>query len=171
MKDKTIKGWMLASKISAVVYIMGSIMIYKFAHEVLGLIICGDIWDRSIELPRHIPMGTDIKVNIFLLIMLFFGCLSIEDNRKKMGIKSIATIIIVTGIIFILNQLVADPLHRMDNISNNATYGTYVLGNLWELHRIVRLLNVFSISSFISLMVSLSIWYGYEKATFNINKS
>lgn len=88
-----------------------------------------------------------------------------------MGIKSITSIIIVTGIIFIMNQLVSDPLNRMDIINNGATYGVYVSSNLWELHRIVRLLNVFSISSFMSLIVSLSIWYGYEKATFSIGKS
>lgn len=71
--------------------------------------------------------------------------------------------IIVIGVIFIFNQSIAHPLSVMDSSNNLLAYGEASL-DLFKLNKLADRLQIFSLISFTSYIIGLSIWYGSHQS-------
>lgn len=157
MDNQVSRRCILIAQITGVIYIITSILMYKTG-----------IWLAQFEgliIPVDVPLPTNIKVNIFLLASILFYSLNFKEVSKKKVTRttSMGIMIIVIGVIFIFNQSIAHPLSVMDRSNNLLAYGEAWL-DLFKLNQLADRLQIFSLISFTSYIIGLSIWYGSHQS-------
>lgn len=157
MDNQVSRRCILIAQITGVIYIITNILMYKTG-----------IWLAQFEgliIPVDVPLPTNIKVNIFLLASILFYSLNFKEVSKKKvtRITSMGIMIIVIGVIFIFNQSIAHPLSVMDSSNNLLAYGEASL-DLFKLNKLADRLQIFSLISFTSYIIGLSIWYGSHQS-------
>ncbi|WP_410495478.1 hypothetical protein QTL86_16405 [Cellulosilyticum sp. ST5] len=157
MDNQVSRRCILIAQITGVIYIIASILMYKTG-----------IWLAQFEgliIPVDVPLPTNIKVNIFLLASILFYSLNFKEVSKKKVTRttSMGIMIIVIGVIFIFNQSIAHPLSVMDRSNNLLAYGEAWL-DLFKLNQLADRLQIFSLISFTSYIIGLSIWYGSHQS-------
>lgn len=157
MDNQVSRRCILIAQITGVIYIIANILMYKTG-----------IWLAQFEgliIPVDVPLPTNIKVNIFLLASILFYSLNFKEVSKKKVTRttSMGIMIIVIGVIFIFNQSIAHPLSVMDRSNNLLAYGEASL-DLFKLNKLADRLQIFSLISFTSYIIGLSIWYGSHQS-------
>lgn len=157
MDNQVSRRCILIAQITGVIYIITNILMYKTG-----------IWLAQFEgliIPVDVPLPTNIKVNIFLLASILFYSLNFKEVSKKKVTRttSMGIMIIVIGVIFIFNQSIAHPLSVMDRSNNLLAYGEAWL-DLFKLNQLADRLQIFSLISFTSYIIGLSIWYGSHQS-------
>lgn len=157
MDNQVSRRCILIAQITGVIYIITNILMYKTG-----------IWLAQFEgliIPVDVPLPTNIKVNIFLLASILFYSLNFKEVSKKKVTRttSMGIMIIVIGVIFIFNQSIAHPLSVMDRSNNLLAYGEAWL-DLFKLNQLADRLQLFSLISFTSYIIGLSIWYGSHQS-------
>lgn len=154
MDNQVSRRCILTAQITGIIYIIGSMMMYKIGVQFTQF--------KGLAMPVDVPLPTNIKANILLLAIILIYSLNFREHSKKKVIKinSIGVMIVVVGAIFIFNQLIAQPLSVMDMSNNALAYGMDVSSTLFNLNKLANRLQIFSLISFISYIVGLSIWYG-----------
>ncbi len=157
MDNQVSRRCILIAQITGVIYIIANILMYKTG-----------IWLAQFEgliIPVDVPLPTNIKVNIFLLASILFYSLNFKEVSKKKVTRttSMGIMIIVIGVIFIFNQSIAHPLSVMDRSNNLLAYGEAWL-DLFKLNQLADRLQIFSLISFTSYIIGLSIWYGSHQS-------
>lgn len=157
MDNQVSRRCILIAQITGVIYIIANMLMYKTG-----------IWLAQFEgliIPVDVPLPTNIKVNIFLLASILFYSLNFKEVSKKKVTRttSMGIMIIVIGVIFIFNQSIAHPLSVMDRSNNLLAYGEAWL-DLFKLNQLADRLQIFSLISFTSYIIGLSIWYGSHQS-------
>lgn len=158
MDNQVSRRCILIAQITGVIYIITNILMYKTG-----------VWFTQFEglsMPVDVPLPTNIKVNIFLLVSILFYSLNFKEVSKKKvtRITSMGIMIIVIGVIFVFNQSIAHPLSVMDRSNNLLAYGLEASLDLFKLNKLADRLQLFSLISFTSYIIGLSIWYGSHQS-------